>query len=242
MSFETRYSLAQLMSGDSQGKYGVKVDNIGRFQTEKAQELERENTPWLNAYTGPQGGTNGEICPDIWTEGDTFLRTKLGTKVMFNPGVLELANPEPLKKTLKYVDILLLNKREASELLLSARLKAAPEAEPSLEELLVRLQKLVPVVILTAGKDGGIATDGEKIYRFGLYENVKIKDTTGAGDAFGSGFLAAFSSGKNFKTSLTFASANSTSVVTHLGAKDGLLPLSTSLHSMPIQTLTKGTL
>ncbi|MBR6164204.1 hypothetical protein IKQ26_10020 [bacterium] len=83
MSFETRYSLSQLMSGDAQGKYGIRVDNIGRFQTEKAEELERENTPWLNAYTGPQGGTNGEMCPDIWTEGDTFLRTKLGTKVRY---------------------------------------------------------------------------------------------------------------------------------------------------------------
>ncbi len=78
MSFDTRFSLVH------QGKYGIKVDNMGKFQSEKAQEIERFNTPWLNAYTGPQGGTNGEICPDMWTEGDTFLRTKLGTKVKYN--------------------------------------------------------------------------------------------------------------------------------------------------------------
>lgn len=83
MSFDTRFSLAQLMSGDAQGKYGIKVDNIGKFSSERAQEIERCGTPWLDAYTGPQGGTNGEICPDMWTEGDTFLRTKLGTKVRY---------------------------------------------------------------------------------------------------------------------------------------------------------------
>ncbi|MBQ6396117.1 hypothetical protein IJH89_00860, partial [Candidatus Saccharibacteria bacterium] len=86
----------------------------------------------------------------------------------------------------------------------------------------------------------GLATDGEKTFSVGIYEDVKIKDTTGAGDAFGSGFLAAFAAKKSFKKSLVFASANSTSVVQHLGAKDGILPLSTELHSMPIQELKQG--
>ena len=84
---------------------------------------------------------------------------------------------------------------------------------------------------------GGIAANDKEMYRFGLYEDVKIKDTTGAGDAFGAGFLAHFSSGKNFADSLVFASANSTSVVSMFGANKGILFGNEKLHPMPIQKI-----
>ncbi|MBQ6130243.1 carbohydrate kinase family protein [Candidatus Saccharibacteria bacterium] len=188
-----------------------------KFDNLSPKDLEYINPDWL--YITTLRGDLGTLT--------NFLSTakRLGTKVMFNPGVLELANPALLKKTFNDLDILLLNRREASSLV----------PGDSLEDLLKNLRKLVPTVLLTAGNDGGIATDGKKVYRFGIYDTVKIKDTTGAGDAFGSGFLASFASGKSFKSSLVFASANSTSTVQHLGTKDGLLPLSTKLHPMPIQ-------
>ena len=84
---------------------------------------------------------------------------------------------------------------------------------------------------------GGIARSGEKTYRFGIYEDVKIKDTTGAGDAFGSGFLASYASGDSFRTALIFASANSTGVVQRRGAKNGIISRDIELHPMPIQLI-----
>ena len=84
---------------------------------------------------------------------------------------------------------------------------------------------------------GGIAGNGSEVYRFGIYEDVAMRDATGAGDAFGSGFLAHFASGHSFRNSLMFASANSTSVVTKLGANKGLLYGDEPLHPMPIQKL-----
>jgi len=84
---------------------------------------------------------------------------------------------------------------------------------------------------------GGIATDGQETYRFGIYEDVKVKDTTGAGDSFGSGFLAHYAAGRSFEESLVFGSANSTSVVHHLGAKAGILTGQEELHPMPIQRI-----
>ena len=84
---------------------------------------------------------------------------------------------------------------------------------------------------------GGIATNGEKTYRFGIYEDVKTVDSTGAGDAFGSGFLAAYAKGKTFKQALIFASANSTSTIQHRGAKNGILSGDIDLHPMPIQLI-----
>ena len=151
----------------------------------------------------------------------------LGIKVMFNPGVKELENPAEVLRLLKYVDILLINKKEASELVPGS----------ILEELLYHLKNYANIVIITNGAMGGAATNGEEVYRFGIYEDVKMKDATGAGDAFGSGFLAAMASGKSFRRSLVFASANSTAVVTKIGANKGILTGREDLHPMPIQKI-----
>ena len=191
----------------------AKFDNLGEA------DLDLISPDWLYVTT---------LRGDMGTLLRFFDRAKkLGTKIMFNPGVLELANPKQLLGLLPDVDVLLLNKREAASLV----------SGTVLAELLAKLKNYCQTVIITDGAMGGIATNGEKTYRFGIYEDVKIKDTTGAGDAFGSGFLAALSSGKSFRESLIFASANSTSVVQQRGAKNGIITLSASLLPMPIQLI-----
>ena len=165
---------------------------------------------------------------DMSTLLDFFEQAKaLGTKIMFNPGKLELEQPKKLLGLLEDVDILLVNKSEAAQLV----------PGQLLEELLSHLSGYVETVLITAGSMGAIATNGQETYRFGIYEDLKVKDTTGAGDAFGSGFLAALAAGKSFRQSLIFAAANSTSVVSTLGAKRGILTGQEKLHPMPIQRI-----
>ncbi len=157
-----------------------------------------------------------------------FTKAKsLGAKIMFNPGNLELAHQRKLLGLLSDVDVLLLNKEEAKKIVVGS----------TLQELILRVRNYVPAAIITDGNQGAIATDGKEVYRLGLYEDVPIKDATGAGDAFGSGFLAAYANGKNFKESLIFASANSTSVVRKIGSKAGIITQNTKLHTMPIQEI-----
>lgn len=157
-----------------------------------------------------------------------FTKAKsLGAKIMFNPGNLELQHTRKLLGLLSDVDVLLVNKSEAQKVV----------EGKILTELISKIKNYVPNVIITDGNQGAIATDGKEVYRAGLYEDVKIKDSTGAGDAFGSGFLAAYADGKSFKDSLLFASANSTSVVQHIGSKDGILSKNTKLHNMPIEEI-----
>ena len=163
---------------------------------------------------------------------DTLLRFfekahELGCKIMFNPGKLELKEKKKLLGLLEDVDVLLVNKSEASEIV----------PGKVLEELVSHLGAYCKTVIITTGAMGAIATNGEETYRFGIYEDLPVKDTTGAGDAFGSGFLAHLAAGHSFKDSLIFGSANSTSVVTKLGAKRGILYGSEELHPMPIQKI-----
>ena len=150
-----------------------------------------------------------------------------GIKIMFNPGVRELAQKSSLTKLLKYVDILNVNKHEAAQIVPGV----------ILEELLYRLRNYVDTTIITDGPMGGIAGSGSEIYRFGIYEDKKIRDATGAGDAFGSGFLATIAAGRSFRNALIFASANSTAVVSQLGANRGILSGNEKLHPMPIQKL-----
>ena len=150
--------------------------------------------------------------------------SKLGVKIAFNPGAAELAQMNQLKALLEDVDILLVNKDEAQSIVEGT----------SLEELTRHLLHYVPLAIVSDGPNGVTASDGKTIVRAGMYEDVNVVDRTGAGDAFGSGFLSQWVAGRSLKDSIVFASANSTSVVTKIGAKAGILYKGAKLHSMPL--------
>jgi len=150
---------------------------------------------------------------------------KHGVKIAFNPGQAELDQPDLLRGLLEDVAILLLNKDEA----------ALVVEGTSSEELARHLMHYVPVAVVSDGPNGVVATDGKTIVEAGMYEDVPVLDRTGAGDAFGSGFVSYYTQGKSLKEAVVFGSANSTSVVTKIGAKEGILHEGTVLHDMPIK-------
>ncbi len=99
MSLESRYSLSMTEKSIRQGHYGIPVETLGQAYRDRAQELERKEIPWLDAYTGVQGGTNGTNRPEMWTEGDSFLRIKLGTKVKYNESKVYPSDKNLIEKT-----------------------------------------------------------------------------------------------------------------------------------------------
>lgn len=149
---------------------------------------------------------------------------KNGVKVMLNPAGPELAEKEKLVALLDGVDVLCTNKEEM-QMLVSGE---------TCEELALHALHYVPVAIVSDGPNGVVATDGKTIVRAGMYEDVPVVDRTGAGDAFASGFLSQWAQGKTLRESVIFASANSTNVVTKVGAKAGILRRGVKLHEMPI--------
>ncbi|MCB9820164.1 carbohydrate kinase family protein [Candidatus Nomurabacteria bacterium] len=150
---------------------------------------------------------------------------KKGIKIFWNPGKGELENEKQLKGLLEDVEVLSVNKEEMQQIV---------HGETS-EELVRHGLSLVPVVIVSDGPNGVVASDGKTMVSAGMYEDVKVIDRTGAGDAFGSGFLSQWAAGKSLKDSIIFASANSTSVVRYIGAKRGILPAGVKLHDMPMK-------
>lgn len=178
--------------------------------------LANTDADWL--YVSSMAGSM-EALDKIFTQA-----RELNIKVFFNPGKGELRHPQKLKALLDDVTVLSVNKEEAAQIV---------EGE-SLEELTRHLLHYVPVAIISDGPNGVMASDGKVLVRAGMYQDVKVIDRTGAGDAFGSGFLSQWSQGKSLKDSIVFASANSTSVVTKIGAKTGILRSGASLHEMPL--------
>ena len=165
---------------------------------------------------------------------------KCGAKIMFNPGKLELAHPQRTLNLLQFVDVLLVNRCEAAQLVQGS----------SPLELLERLKNYAPTVIITNDSIGSVAItremrNGETRYRgyqLPIYTTPHVRDTTGAGDAFGSGFLAAWAHGKTFRQSLVFAAANASAVIQKLGAKAGILAGDAELRPMlvaPIKGLNR---
>ena len=152
---------------------------------------------------------------------------KKGAKIAWNPGKKELQEPEKVRTLLQDVEILIVNKEEASLIFEGV----------SAEELVQNARSFVEVAILTDGANGVWAASDGKIIRAGMYEDVPSLDRTGAGDAFGSGFVSQWAQGADIKESILFASANSTSVIQYMGAKKGILYKNTKLHSMPMQEI-----
>lgn len=179
-------------------------------------DLSKSEAEWI--YVSSMAGSM-EALDKIFTQARHF-----GKKIMFNPGKGELSQPRKLKALLEDVDVLSVNREEMQTIV---------EGD-ELEELARHAMHYVPVAIVSDGPNGVLATDGKTIVRAGMYEDVKVVDRTGAGDAFGSGFLSQWAMGKSLKESIVFASANSTSVVTKIGAKKGILYHGVQLHEMPI--------
>jgi ribokinase len=153
---------------------------------------------------------------------------ELGVRLAVNPTKHQLLDgKKQLLDNMKYVDFLIINESEAS-LLTGA--EASNEAD-----ILRRLDKIVPgLYAVTYGSKGSIVSDGERIFRAGVFKEKKTTDRTGAGDAYGSGFVAGLIRSKErcgrfgydpekIKYAIRLATANASSVVEKLGGSEGVL-------------------
>lgn len=136
-----------------------------------------------------------------------------GIKIAFNPGKKEIdAGLKKLGRLIRHVNVLFLNREEA------LRLTGSADVNRNLK----RLAEYCENVVITDGRRGVHATDGEYIYMKRPY-NVKVLDVTGAGDAFNSAFTAALVKGNDIEAALDYGTANANSVIQHLGTKNILL-------------------
>ena len=107
----------------------------------------------------------------------------------------------------KYVDILFANEDEA---------RAYTGMDP--EGALDIISKTCGVAVVKVGSEGSWIKSGLEVIKIGTSE-VNVKDTTGAGDLYASGFLYGYSIGKNLEVCGQYGSLIAGKVIEILGAR-----------------------
>ncbi len=181
-----------------------------------AAELSPTTIPWAKLQTDWLYLTalngNLELLRKIFVYAE-----KNGVQIAWNPGNAELEwGLKKLEPFLVRTSVLLLNREEAATL---AELPPR-NITPILAHLGIYPQE---ALVITDGQKGAY-TRSAGVTLFAPPLKAKRINTTGAGDAFGSAFVAMMIKKQPVKLALQAGMLNATSVITHMGAKSGILP------------------
>jgi ribokinase len=139
---------------------------------------------------------------------------KNSIRYAFNPSTyLAEQGVHALKPIIDGCDLLVLNREEAQAVL---------GTNKRCVEMLPELQKRAKIAVITDGPKTAHAYNGIRHYAIEP-PDIKVVETTGAGDAFAAGMLAGLIVKKDIAEALQWAMANSCSVIRHIGAKNRLL-------------------
>lgn len=153
-----------------------------------------------------------------------------GMQMAWNPGKKEIARGvENIRPLLSGVRVLNLNREEAEAL----------TGKTAIKDVCAALATPGNVVVVTDGPNGAYAhRNGVTLFSPGT--GAKAKSQTGAGDAFGSGFVASLMKSENLKSALATGVLNAESVIKQVGAKAGILkrwPTKKQLESIKISSV-----
>lgn len=137
---------------------------------------------------------------------------RLGARIAWNPGAEELAWGFRRIRPLLNRVVILLNEFEVQQL---------TRCSGPRDGLRALIAAGASTAVVTAGKAGAYASDGRASYRSGIHA-IPVTDTTGAGDAFGTGFVAALAQDRPLSLALQMGTANSEAVIRRIGAQHGL--------------------
>jgi sugar/nucleoside kinase (ribokinase family) len=137
-------------------------------------------------------------------------------KMANNPGRREIAQKEKLLKVAQKLDVLIINRQEAAKLtgLLAGDKSIFKKLFSLLPKTMVVITEGAKGVWVSHPKEGRLTIEGIK---------VKMADSTGAGDGFGSGLVAGLAKSWDLKKALHLGVANGAAAVTKIGSKPGLI-------------------
>lgn len=155
---------------------------------------------------------------------------KVGAKVTWNPGSDEIAAGWPAIAPLARQCAVFNVNREEAATLLKLDSKNLTNILGTLCGKTSNACVINGYVLLTDGAGGAYVCDGTKTTHIAS-RNLSVVNATGAGDAFGSGFVLGLYRAGNLKSevgnqidyALRLAMANAEGVITHMGAKTGIL-------------------
>lgn len=155
---------------------------------------------------------DGQLASQFVSEAKRY-----GMSVAWNPGLAEMSAIRRSRfDALGMVDVLILNREEAGALFQ----KPAAEAKELLERFLAHTDR--QIVVVTDGMRGAFARQSQRRWHAST-TRVRSVSRTGAGDAFGSAFVAGLFKKLEIPHALQLATLNAQSVIQHVGAKAGIL-------------------
>lgn len=209
----------QYLSFDS--KHGTNFSTVINFKSERTIFVYHERRDYQLPPLAATGwiyltSASGDGAVALNEQVQQFLEENQKTRLAFNPGTYQIKlGKKKLLPILKNTDTLFLNREE------SARVLEVKTTD--VKELIKGFHDIgVKTMILTDGPNGSYASDGTTIWQLAIFRGPVI-ERTGAGDAFGSGFLSAVIHSKSLTDAMLWGNANSTSVVRYVGAREGLL-------------------
>lgn len=153
-----------------------------------------------------------------------IFRYRQPTKFAWNPGTHQIKlGLKTLKPYLKKTNILIVNKDEAIEICLGDPANKNKKLNNPRVLLKILAAYCPGVIAVSDGKHGAYAIFQGEIY-YEPPQNVRVKDTTGVGDAFSSTFVWSLEhTGYDIQKSLHLGIKNASAVLKHIGAQNGLL-------------------
>lgn len=180
-----------------------------------------KNTKWV--YLASLSGDWQIILTKVFAVKDK----RQNLKIAWNPGQSQLAGGiKELMVFLKQTEVLILNQDEATQLAMSDPEVKKQNIDPNdVKNLLPVIKNYGPrVVVITCGKEGAWAYDGEKMHYSAIVEKQIRVDATGVGDAFGSSFVAGLELfDGDIDKAMKLGILNTASAVAAPGAQNGLL-------------------
>ncbi|MDP3994917.1 MAG: carbohydrate kinase family protein [bacterium] len=160
----------------------------------------------------------GESYRPFYNHFVDWIRKNTQVKLAFNPGSWQIrAGVEGIKDVLNLTNLIFVNRQEAE------KFSGITNSTGKEKELLTSIGKLGPdIVVVTDATNGSFVYDKKRFLKCGILP-VDAYERTGAGDAFGTGFLSAVIKGKSLEEALIWGTANSASVIGYVGAQKGLL-------------------
>jgi len=148
------------------------------------------------------------------------MAEKNGIKISFSPRYTNIKDDsKKVSEIAGKSELFFINKDESIEILENLGIEASCDEA----DILKKIKNFgVKIVAITDGERGAWVYDGEEIIHAEIV-SVKAVDATGAGDAFASGFIAAYIKGKNSEECLKWGITNGCNVVNQYGGTAGLL-------------------
>ena len=230
------------VSDDDFGKkyeMGLKKENVEYFYSKKKEELptgmclilvtpDSERT--MCTFLGTAGKINeNDVSSDaikkseiiflegyLWDEGEpkkafdkAINNSKKVAMSLSDLFCVERHKPHFLNLVKNKLDITFANEQEITSLI---------EAK-NFDEIINFSRELNKLVVVTRGKKGSIAINGDEITECASQNNLKIVDLTGAGDLFAAGFLHGFINKFSIKECLEKGTEMSSKIIQQFGAR-----------------------